>query len=94
MSRSIDPRRLYRLEDSSSVNRVPRVITLEELKQAREQVRDAKRPTFENAQAASQRECGNDSPQDGSASRHLRRFHKRWKSQKKNVENYASNLNA
>ncbi|KAJ5132574.1 hypothetical protein N7448_006732 [Penicillium atrosanguineum] len=36
MSRSIDPRRPYKLEESSAVNRVPRVVALEELKQARE----------------------------------------------------------
>ena len=52
ISRSIDPRRPYRLEDSSSVNQIPRVIAIEEFKQAREQARDVKRRTFENAQFA------------------------------------------
>ncbi|CAG8124329.1 unnamed protein product, partial [Penicillium nalgiovense] len=37
MSRSIDPRRPYRLEDSSCINDIPRVRTLEERKQVRKQ---------------------------------------------------------
>ncbi|KAJ5776688.1 uncharacterized protein N7511_001699 [Penicillium nucicola] len=65
MSRSIDPRRPYRLEDSSSVNQIPRVIAMEEFKQAREQARDVKRTTFENAQFALKREFGDDPPQEG-----------------------------
>ena len=58
MSRSIDPRRPYRLEDSSCINNIPRVRTLEERKQVRKQDRDAKKRTYENAQAALQREFG------------------------------------
>ena len=53
MSRSIDPRRPYRLEDSSSVNQIPRVIAMEDSSKRREQARDVKRRTYENAQFAS-----------------------------------------
>ncbi|KAJ5283267.1 hypothetical protein N7505_001247 [Penicillium chrysogenum] len=60
MSRSIDPRRPYRLEDSSCINDIPRVRTLEERKQVRKQDRDAKKRTYENAQAALQRDFGED----------------------------------
>jgi hypothetical protein len=86
ISRSINPRRPYRLDDMSSVNDVPRVRTLEELKQTREKVRNVKRRTYENAQAAFQREFSDDPPQNDSLSRHLRTFYKQWKSQKKNVK--------
>lgn len=58
MSRSIDPRRPYRLEDSSYINDIPCVRTLEEKKQARKQARDVKKRTYENTQAASQRDFG------------------------------------
>ncbi|KAJ5820533.1 hypothetical protein N7474_006124 [Penicillium riverlandense] len=54
MSRSIDPRRPYRLEDTSCINDIPRVRALEEKKQARKRTRDAKKRTYENAQAAFQ----------------------------------------
>ncbi|OGE48455.1 hypothetical protein PENARI_c028G03021 [Penicillium arizonense] len=87
MSRSIDPRRPYRLEDSSCVNQIPRVIAMEEFKQAREQARDVKRRTFENAQFALQREFGDDPPQEGSVSRHLQKLHRRWELRTKNVDN-------
>ena len=86
MSRSIDPRRPYRLEDSSSVNRIPRVVALEELKQAREQARNVKKGAFENALFALQREFGDHPPQKSSVSRHLRKHYKRWESKKKNVD--------
>ncbi|OQD78924.1 hypothetical protein PENANT_c071G10263 [Penicillium antarcticum] len=86
MSRSIDPRRPYKLEDSSSVNRIPRVVALEELKQAREQARHVKKGAFENALFALQREFGDHPPQKSSVSRHLRKLYKRWISKKKNVD--------
>ena len=83
MSRSIDPRRPYKLEDSSAVNRVPRVVALEELKQAREQARGMKKSVYENAHFALQREFGDDPPQKTSVSRHLRKL---YKSRKKVVD--------
>jgi hypothetical protein len=49
MSRSIDPRRPYRLEDTSYINDIPRVRTLEERKQVRKRTRDAKKRAYENA---------------------------------------------
>ena len=45
ISRSIDPRRPYRLEDSSCINDIPRVCTLEDRRQARKRIRDAKKRT-------------------------------------------------
>jgi hypothetical protein len=84
MSRSIDPRRPYRLEDSSCINDIPRVRTLEERKQMRKQVRDAKKRTYENAQAAFQQEFGDNlSRRDFPHSRMIR---KRWKAQEKRVK--------
>lgn len=66
MSRSIDPRRPYRLEDTSCINGIPRVRTLEERKQMRMQTRDAKKRTYENAQGALQRDFGDHPPKKGS----------------------------
>ncbi|KAJ5267492.1 hypothetical protein N7478_010477 [Penicillium angulare] len=86
MSRSIDPRRPYRLEDSSCINDIPHVHSLEERKQARSRIRDVKKRTYENAQAAFQREFGDDPPQKSPATQGFRRIHKRWRTQKKNVE--------
>jgi hypothetical protein len=84
MSRSIDPRRPYRLEDSSCINDIPRVRTLEERKQARKRIRDVKKRTHENAQAALQREFGDDlSKRDSPDSRMTR---KRRKAQEKSVK--------
>lgn len=76
MSRSIDPRRPYRLEDSSCINDIPRVRTLEDRRQARKRIRDAKKRAYEDAQAALQQEIGDDPPQSGPHSRTIR---KRWK---------------
>ncbi|KAJ5263947.1 hypothetical protein N7478_011552 [Penicillium angulare] len=86
MSRSIDPRRPYRLEDSRCLNDIPHVRSLEERKQARSRIRDVKKRTYENAQAAFQREFGDDPPQKSPATQGFRRIHKRWRTQKKNVE--------
>lgn len=83
MSRSIDPRRPYRLEDSSCINDVPRVRTLEDRRQARKQIRDAKKRTYEDAQAALQQEFGDNPPKSGPHSRIIR---KRWKAQEKGVK--------
>ncbi|CAG8877120.1 unnamed protein product [Penicillium salamii] len=84
MSRSIDPRRPYRLEDSSCINEIPRVRTLEERKQARKQVRDAKKRTYENAQAALQREFGDKLSRENFP--HSRMIRKRRKAQEKSVK--------
>ncbi|CAG8319574.1 unnamed protein product [Penicillium salamii] len=84
MSRSIDPRRPYRLEDSSCINEIPRVRTLEERKQARKQVRDAKKRTYENAQAALQREFGDKLSRENFP--HSRMIRKRRKAQEKRVK--------
>lgn len=86
MSRSIDPRRPYRLEDTSCINDIPRVRTLEEKKQVRKRARDVKKRDYENAQAALQREFGDDPPKKSSVSCHFRTDHKQWKTQKKGVE--------
>lgn len=86
MSRSIDPRRPYRLEDSSCINDIPLVRTLEEKKQMRMRIRDVKKRTYENAQAAFQRDFGDDPPQRSLVCRHFRIIYKRWKTQKKRVE--------
>ncbi|CAG8400598.1 unnamed protein product [Penicillium salamii] len=90
MSRSIDPRRPYRLEDSSCINEIPRVRTLEERKQVRKQVRDAKKRTFENAQAALQREFGDKLSQENFP--HSRMIRKRRKAQEKRVEKLQQKL--
>ncbi|KAJ5343508.1 uncharacterized protein N7506_003332 [Penicillium brevicompactum] len=84
MSRSIDPRRPYRLEDSSCINEIPRVRTLEERKQARKQVRDAKKRTYENAQAALQREFGDKLSRENFP--HSQMIRKRRKAQEKSVK--------
>ncbi|KAK9847394.1 hypothetical protein MYU51_019501 [Penicillium brevicompactum] len=84
MSRSIDPRRPYRLEDSSCINEIPRVRTLEERKRARKQVRDAKKRTYENAQAALQREFGDKLSRENFP--HSRMIRKRRKAQEKRVK--------
>ncbi|KAJ5956322.1 hypothetical protein N7501_010601 [Penicillium viridicatum] len=73
MSRSIDPRRPYRLEDSSCINDIPRVRTLEDRKQARKRIRDTKKRTYKDAQATLH----------GPYSRIIR---KRWKAQEKGVK--------
>jgi hypothetical protein len=82
MSRSIDPRRPYRLEDSSCINDVPRVRALEATKQARKRIRDVKMRTYEDAEAAFQRELGDD-PQSATLSRTVR---KRRKAQEKSLK--------
>ncbi|CAG8076243.1 unnamed protein product [Penicillium salamii] len=84
MSRSIDPRRPYRLEDSSCINEIPRVRTLEERKQVRKQVRDAKKRTYENSQAALQREFGDKLSRENFP--HSRMIRKRRKAQEKRVK--------
>ena len=83
MSRSIDPRRPYRLEDSSCINDIPRVRTLEDRKQTRKQIRDATKRTYEEAHAALQQEFGDNLPQSGPYSRTIR---KRWKAKEKGVK--------
>ncbi|KAJ5542729.1 hypothetical protein N7535_005153 [Penicillium sp. DV-2018c] len=83
MSRSIDPRRPYRLEDSSCINDIPRVRTLEDRKQARKRIRDAKKRTYEDARATLQQEFGDNPPQSDPHSRVIR---KRWKAQEKHVK--------
>ncbi|KAI2735701.1 hypothetical protein DTO013E5_8636 [Penicillium roqueforti] len=83
MSRSIDPRRPYRLEDSSCINDIPRVRTLEDRKQTRKQIRDATKRTYEEAHAALQQEFGDNPPQSGPHSRTIR---KRWKAKEKGVK--------
>ena len=55
MSRSIDPRRPYRLANSSYINEIPRVRSLEERKQAYSRIRDVKKHEYKNAQAAFRR---------------------------------------
>lgn len=80
MSRSIDPRRPYKLEDSSVVNQIPRVVALEELKHAREQARNVKKVAFEQALSALQREFGDDPPEISPASGHLRNIYRAWQS--------------
>lgn len=52
MSRSIDPLRPYRLEYSSCINDIPHLRTLDDRKQARKRIRDAKKRTYEDAQVA------------------------------------------
>ena len=60
ISRSIDPRRPYRLKDSSYINDIPRVRALEDTKQARKRIRDVKIRIYEDAEAAFQRGFSND----------------------------------
>ncbi|KAJ6103770.1 hypothetical protein N7486_003992 [Penicillium sp. IBT 16267x] len=86
MSRSIDPRRPYRLEDSSCINELPCVRSLEEKKQARTRIRDVKKRTYENAQATFQGEFGDDPPGKSHTTQGSRKHQKRWKTQKKNLE--------
>ncbi|KAJ5904727.1 uncharacterized protein N7473_001643 [Penicillium subrubescens] len=82
MSRSIDPRRPYRLEDSSCINDIPRVRALEDTKQARKRIRDVKMRTYEDAEAAFQGEFGDD-PQSATLSKTAR---KRRKAQEKSLK--------
>ena len=49
MSRSIAPRRPYRLEDSSCINDIPRVRALEDRKQGKKRIRDIKMRTYKDA---------------------------------------------
>ncbi|KAI3032155.1 hypothetical protein CBS147353_919 [Aspergillus niger] len=49
MSRSIDPRRPYKLDDTSCVNEVPRVRVLQEHVRKRKQIRDEKKRAYETA---------------------------------------------
>jgi hypothetical protein len=59
------------------------VRTLEDRKQARKRIRDAKKRTYEDAQATLQQEFGDNPPQSGPHSRIIR---KRWKAQEKGVK--------
>lgn len=82
MSRSIDPRRPYQLDDSSYINDIPRVRALEDRKQARKRIRDVKMRTYKDAQAALQQEFGNNT-QSAPLSRTIR---KRRKAQEKSIK--------
>jgi hypothetical protein len=84
MSRSIDPRRPYRLEDSSCINDIPCVRALEDTKHARKRIRDVKMRVYEDAQAAFQREFGDD-PRGATLSRNAR---KRRKAQEKSLKKF------
>ena len=82
MSRSIDPRRPWRLDDSSCINDVPSVRTLADKKQARKRIRDDTKRTYEEAREVLERRFG-DGPQNGSRFREIR---KQWKAQEKGVK--------
>lgn len=84
MSRSIDPRRPYRLEDSSCINDLPCVRSLENTKQARKRIRDVKMRAYEDAKAAFKREFGDD-PQRATLSTTVR---KRKKAQEKSLKKF------
>lgn len=83
MSRPIDPRRPYRLEDSSCINDIPRVRTLEDRNQTRKRIRDAKKRAYEDAQAALQQVFGDNPGQSGPHSRIIRKW---WKAKGKGVK--------
>jgi hypothetical protein len=51
MIRYIDPRRPYKLKDSSAINDIPRVRDLQELVQKRKKIRDDKIRSYETGQA-------------------------------------------
>lgn len=86
INRSINPRRPYRLEDTSYINELPYVRSLEEKKQARARIRDIKKRTYANAQATFQREFGDDPLGKSHITQGSRKNQKRWKIQKKNME--------
>lgn len=86
MSRSIDPRRPYRLEDPSCIDEVPSVCALEEKKQACAQTRDVKRRIYENAEDALHQNFGNNLPLKTSALQGVRKIHERWEVEKGKVE--------
>lgn len=73
ISQSIDPRRPYRLKDSSCINDIPRIRTLEDRKQTRKQIRDTTKRTYKEAHAALQQEFGNNLPQSSPHSRTIRK---------------------
>jgi hypothetical protein len=58
MSRSIDPRRPYKLEDTSCVNNIPRVRTLQTRVCERKQFRDEMKRAFETAERDFERRFG------------------------------------
>lgn len=58
MSRSIDPRRPYKLEDTSCVNRIPRVRALQKRVCERKQHRDKMKRAFETAERDFQQNFG------------------------------------
>ncbi|KAL4950839.1 hypothetical protein BDW69DRAFT_186978 [Aspergillus filifer] len=58
MSRSIDPRRPYKLEDTSCVNQIPRVRALQEQVCERKQHRDKMKRAFETAERDFQQNFG------------------------------------
>lgn len=82
MSRSIDPRRPWRLEDSSAVNDAPTVRSLEDRKETHKRRKDDKKRIFEQAKDAFERDCSDRSPQNGP---HFRAIGKKRKAQQKNV---------
>ncbi|KAJ6000886.1 hypothetical protein N7481_001295 [Penicillium waksmanii] len=83
MSRSIDPRRPWRLDDSSCINDIPCVRVLESKKEVKLRNRDEKKCAYEEAQVALEREFGDGPPQKGP---YFRAISKRWKARKKNAE--------
>ncbi|KAE8374982.1 hypothetical protein BDV26DRAFT_268992 [Aspergillus bertholletiae] len=58
MSRSIDPRRPYKLDDTSCVNEIPRVRTLRQQVQERKHIRDKTKQAYETAEQNFQRQFG------------------------------------
>ena len=83
MSRSIDPRRPWRLDDSTCVNDIPSVRTLEDKKQASKRIRDDKKLTYEQAQDVLERRFSDGPPLNGPRFRAAR---KQWKTQEKTVK--------
>ncbi|CAI7602552.1 unnamed protein product [Penicillium pancosmium] len=83
MSRSIDPRRPWRLDDSTCINDIPSVRTLDDEKQASKRIRDDKKLTYEQAQDALERRFSDGPPLNGPRFRAAR---KQWKTQEKTVK--------
>ena len=83
ISRSIDPCRPYRLKDSSYIKDITRIRILEDRKQVRKRIRDAKKRNCEEVYARLQQEFGDNLLQSGPYSRTIR---KRWKAKEKGVK--------
>ncbi|KAJ5111736.1 hypothetical protein NUU61_001366 [Penicillium alfredii] len=79
MSRSIDPRRPYKLEDSSSINAIPRVCTLQEAVDARRQIRDRNKRAYKNLNEIFQKAFEGDSPQNDSSLKNVKKSQKKFK---------------